>query len=66
MSLDRPEASGDTRPHDDRGAPKAGFRELPASVTLLGVVSLLNDIASEMVLPLLPAFLPTVLGGSQL
>ncbi|MEQ1570883.1 MAG: MFS transporter, partial [Myxococcota bacterium] len=33
------------------------------NVWLLGVASLLNDVASEMVMPLLPVFLVTVLGG---
>jgi MFS family permease len=36
---------------------------LPRQVKLFGAVSLLNDFASEMVYPLLPAFVTTVLGG---
>ena len=36
---------------------------LPRQVKLFGVVSLLNDFASEMVYPLLPAFITGVLGG---
>jgi len=36
---------------------------LPRQVKLFGVVSLLNDFASEMVYPLLPAFVTGVLGG---
>jgi MFS family permease len=39
---------------------------LPANVKLLGAASLLNDIASEMIFPLMPAFLITVLGGNRL
>ena len=39
---------------------------LPRNVKVLGAVSLLNDIASEMIFPLLPAFLLTVLGGGRL
>jgi MFS family permease len=39
------------------------FRSLPRTVLLLGAVSLMNDIASEMVMPLLPVFLTTVLGA---
>ncbi|MBI2825307.1 MAG: MFS transporter [Planctomycetia bacterium] len=35
---------------------------LPANVKLLGVTSLVNDIASEMLYPLLPALLTTLLG----
>src|SRR5437660_10756863 len=42
-----------------RGAPSP----LPRQVKLFGVVSLLNDVASEMVYPLLPAFVTGVLGG---
>jgi MFS family permease len=36
---------------------------LPRNVRVLGLASLLNDIASEMIFPLLPGFLLTVLGG---
>jgi MFS family permease len=36
---------------------------LPANVVVLGVVSLLTDISSEMIYPLLPLFLTTVLGA---
>ncbi len=38
-------------------------RRLPRQVKLFGAVSLLNDFASEMIYPLLPAFVTTVLGG---
>ena len=43
-----------------------GGRGLPRQVKLLGAVSLLNDFASEMVYPLLPAFITGVLGGGAL
>jgi MFS family permease len=36
---------------------------LPRAVFLLGLVSLLNDAASDMILPLLPVFLTTTLGA---
>lgn len=36
---------------------------LPGTVIALGVVSLLTDLSSEMIYPLLPAFLATVLGA---
>lgn len=36
---------------------------LPSTVVALGVVSLLTDMSSEMIYPLLPAFLLTVLGA---
>lgn len=39
--------------------------KLPRNVWLLGFVSLLNDIASEMIYPLLPQFLLGVLHGSK-
>ncbi len=38
---------------------------LPTNVRLLGMASLLNDVASERVYPLLPQFLLTVLGGNR-
>jgi MFS family permease len=38
---------------------------LPRNVKLLGWVSLLTDVASEMIYPLLPQFLITVLGGNR-
>ena len=38
---------------------------LPRNVKVLGLASLLNDIASEMIFPLLPTFLITVLGGNR-
>lgn len=41
----------------------AALRGLPGNVWLLGVISLLNDAASEMVYPLLPLFLVTTLGA---
>src|SRR5947207_1174642 len=42
--------------------PRAPSR-LPRQVTLFGWVSLLNDFASEMIYPLLPAFVTGVLGA---
>jgi MFS family permease len=38
---------------------------LPGNVKVLGMASLLNDIASEMIFPLLPQFLLTVAGGNR-
>jgi MFS family permease len=38
-------------------------RRLDRNVVTLGVVSLLNDASSEMIFPLLPAFLTTVIGA---
>jgi MFS family permease len=45
--------------------PKRAER-LPANVRWLGVASLFNDIASEMIFPLMPQFLIVVLGGNKL
>ncbi|MGZ8253981.1 MAG: MFS transporter, partial [Burkholderiaceae bacterium] len=39
------------------------LRALPGTVWLLGLISLLNDAASELVYPLLPLYLATVLGA---
>jgi MFS family permease len=40
-------------------------KKLPHNVRVLGLSSLLNDVASEMIFPLLPSFLLTVLGGNR-
>lgn len=37
---------------------------LPRNVKLLGLTSLLNDVASEMIFPLLPAFVKSLPGGN--
>jgi MFS family permease len=42
------------------------FPSLPHNVKILGLASLLNDIASEMIFPLLPHFLLSVLHGDRL
>jgi MFS family permease len=42
-----------------------GFAALPRNVKVLGAVSLVNDIASETIYPLMPQFLLTVLGGNK-
>jgi hypothetical protein len=39
------------------------LRALPPTVWLLGAISLLNDAASELVYPLIPLYLATVLGS---
>jgi len=41
-------------------------RRLPRSVVVIGLVSLLNDFASEMVTPLIPLLLATVLGAGPM
>ncbi|MCP3144053.1 MFS transporter [Pyxidicoccus xibeiensis] len=51
---------------------RVGGARLPRAVVLLGLVSLLTDVSSEMIFPLLPAFLaarfpaaPLLLGGME-
>jgi hypothetical protein len=39
------------------------FKGITGNVLILGLVSLFTDISSEMIYPLLPLFLTTVLGG---
>ena len=46
-----------------RGAARPPSPPLPRQVKLFGWVSLLNDFASEMIYPLLPAFVTGVVGG---
>lgn len=46
-------------------APPTRSSTLPANVKVLGLASLLNDTASEIVFPLLPTFLISVLGGNR-
>jgi MFS family permease len=43
----------------------SGERGLSRNVRVLGVASLLNDIATEMIFPLVPTFLVNVLGGGK-
>ena len=44
---------------------KEPSQRLPRNVKLLGAASLLNDVASEMIYPLMPQFLMAVLGGNR-
>lgn len=48
-------------PHPTASSPQT----LPRNVLVLSGTSLINDIASEMIFPLLPNFLLTVLGGNR-
>ena len=50
---------------DDKLSTQQSDQSLPRNVKLLGCASCLNDIASEMIFPLLPQFLITVLGGNR-
>ncbi|MHB1426084.1 MAG: MFS transporter [Gemmataceae bacterium] len=49
----------------DTSIPTNVQASLPRNVKILGGVSLLNDVASEAIFPLLPAFLLTVLHGTR-
>ncbi len=51
-------------PPADRPIPQSPNPKIPQSVIGLALVSLFNDFASEMVYPLLPAFITVTLGGS--
>src|SRR5256885_12187495 len=44
---------------------RSGLRGVSRSVLLLGLVSLFGDVASEMVVPLVPAFLVALGGGAE-
>ena len=46
------------------GAPGGGLRQMPAGIWVLGLVSMLMDISSEMIHSLLPLFMVTSLGTS--
>ena len=50
---------------NEGAAKQTNVAKLPANVKLLGLASLLNDIASEMIFPLLPAFFLGVLHGDK-
>lgn len=57
-------------PSEQPPAPAPDRREtanskLPANVLALGVVSLFNDCAGDMIQPLLPAFVGAVGGGPE-
>jgi MFS family permease len=41
----------------------SGWRSIPRSVRIFGIVSFLTDVASEMIYPLLPYFITNVLGA---
>lgn len=50
------------RPHADEAPEPSGVRRVSATVVLLGVVSLLTDVSSEMVASVLPLYLTAVVG----
>src|SRR5689334_7157620 len=68
MSIMRPVESSATPPESspDQTGPAAepSRFKLPAAVIALGWVSLLTDAASDMIYPLIPAFLLSIGGGA--
>jgi MFS family permease len=56
-----PDSSSGT---DPKATPSRGLPGLPRNVVALGVVSLLTDISTEMIVPVLPLFVVSVLGAS--
>ncbi|MCL5270305.1 MAG: MFS transporter [bacterium] len=47
-------------------SPKSSFRLLPRAVIVLGIASFFTDFSSEMIYPLLPVFLTSVLGAGAI
>src|SRR5205085_309630 len=60
----RKDSDRDEEPNVSQPSPSSP-PSLPRNVKVLGLASLLNDVASEMIFPLLPDFLLTVLGGNR-
>jgi len=56
--------SSETSPEPKFEEAQAAHRPLPRNVKVLGWASCLNDVASEMIFPLLPQFLISVLRGN--
>ena len=50
----------------DTSAQRQRLKRIPRNVLILGFVSFFTDVASEMVIPLLPIFLTSVLGATAL
>ena len=57
--------SDDSQSGDDE-RPSQCTAGLPRNVRLLGLASLINDIAGEMIYPLIPTFLTSVLGADKM
>ena len=51
-------------PTDPTDKPRSALAQIPSSIWVLGFVSLLMDISSEMIHSLLPLFMVTTLGAS--
>ncbi len=48
----------------DKVADRSAWRDLPRNVWVLSLTSLLRDVASEMLVHLVPLFMVSVLGGA--
>lgn len=59
-------ATASSSPGSHAPATSTAAPRLPASVYVIGVVSMLNDIATEMVTPLIPILLATVLASGPI
>ena len=59
-------ADGSRLTADSNASKPSAVRRLPAAVWWFGATSLANDFASEIIYPLLPAFVTQVLGGGAL
>jgi MFS family permease len=60
--MDKPAQAPPSSPRDSPAAPK----KLPRTVIVLGLVSFFNDFASDIVIPLIPILLATVLAAGPL
>ena len=60
--MDKPAQASASGPGDSPAAPK----KLPRTVIVLGLVSFFNDFASDIVIPLIPILLATVLAAGPL
>lgn len=63
--MQRDASSTNRVPRKNQLDTKGPSGKLPSNVKLLAAASLLNDIASEMIYPLMPQFLMSVLGGNR-
>ncbi|MEJ7617701.1 MAG: MFS transporter [Pyrinomonadaceae bacterium] len=67
-NIRREESDPSAQPDSDSQTRRVGlwgrYRRLPRNVVALGFVSLLNDVSSEIIYPLLPFFLALTLGSS--
>jgi len=50
----------------DRTSQNNIFLLLPVNILLLGIISFLNDLSSEMIMPIIPTYLTSILGTGKL